>query len=75
MCPGKILVMVGRLVETLRVKFLNIQKALRNKVRLRGVTILESGGATTNRRMLNPAQGPESGKDGGEVRAMTYIRV
>jgi hypothetical protein len=39
--------MVGRLVETLRVKFLNIQKALRNKVRLRGVTILESGGATT----------------------------
>ena len=47
MCPGKILVMVGRLVETLRVEILNIQKTLRNKVRLRGVTILESGGATT----------------------------
>ncbi len=31
----------------LRVEFLNIQKTLRNKVRLRGVTILESGGATT----------------------------
>jgi hypothetical protein len=39
-------VVVGRLVETLRAKFLNIQKALRNKVRLRGATSLESGGAT-----------------------------
>ena len=48
MCPGKILVMVGRLVETLRVEFLNIQKTLRNKVRLRGVTILESGGAAAS---------------------------
>jgi hypothetical protein len=28
-CPGKILVMVGRLMETLRVEILNIQKTLR----------------------------------------------
>jgi hypothetical protein len=28
-----------------------------------------------NRRILNPAQGLESGRVGGEVRVMTYIRV
>jgi hypothetical protein len=28
-----------------------------------------------NRRVLNPAQGLESGRDGGEVRVMTFIRV
>jgi hypothetical protein len=28
-----------------------------------------------NRRILNPAQGLESGRDGGEVRVMTFIRV
>jgi hypothetical protein len=28
-----------------------------------------------NRCILNPAQGLESGRDGGEVRVMTYIRV
>jgi hypothetical protein len=27
------------------------------------------------RRILNPAQGLESGRGGGEVRVMTYIRV
>jgi len=40
---------------------------------MRGVTILESGGATTNRRILNPAQGLESGRVGREVRVMTCI--
>jgi hypothetical protein len=28
-----------------------------------------------NRRILNPVQGLESVRDGGEVRVMTYIRV
>jgi hypothetical protein len=28
-CPGRILVTVGRQVETLRVEFLNIQKTMR----------------------------------------------
>jgi hypothetical protein len=28
-----------------------------------------------NCRILNPAQGLERGRDGGEVRVMTYIRV
>jgi hypothetical protein len=28
-----------------------------------------------NRRILNPAQGLESGRVGGEVRVMTCIRV
>jgi hypothetical protein len=28
-----------------------------------------------NLRIFNPAQGLESGRDGGEVRVMTYIRV
>jgi hypothetical protein len=46
-----------------------------NKVRMRGVAILESGGATASRRILNPAQGLESGRVGGEVRVMTCIRV
>jgi hypothetical protein len=41
-------VRVGRLGVTLRVKFLNFQKTLRQiKVKLRGVTILGSGGVMT----------------------------
>jgi hypothetical protein len=28
-----------------------------------------------NRRILNPAQGLESGRVGGEVRVMTFIRA
>jgi hypothetical protein len=28
-----------------------------------------------NRRILNPAQGLETGRVGGEVRVMKYIRV
>jgi hypothetical protein len=28
-----------------------------------------------NRCILNPDQGLESGRDGGEARVMTYIRV
>jgi hypothetical protein len=56
--------------------FLNAEDAERFKVRMRGVTILESGGATAlSRRILNPAQGLESSRVGGEVRVMTCIRV
>jgi hypothetical protein len=40
------------------------------------VAVLELGGAVAlSRRTLNPAQGLESGRDGGEVRVMTSKRV
>ena len=45
------------------------------KVREGGLMVLKPGGAGTSHSTLNPAQGLERGRDGGEAKVMTYIRA
>jgi len=66
---------VGRQAETLRSQFFEcIQKTLRRlgkDERTGGPEVRRSG--CTSHRTLNPAQGLERGRRGGEVKVMTCI--